>query len=204
MSNAGLRRRKAGGFTLIELMVVMAITVVLLLIAAPVFTDFIARSRLRSAADDLTNQLALARAEALRLDRNVNVSVVGSATAWCAGGRQYTIPAGSIEGLVSAGSAAPACDCSSATDSLNCLVENKFSLVKSIDYENVEMTAGGGTAFAFDRKLGTLTNLTGATLTLRSTTRPDRYKLNIVVNPMGHARTCAPAGFLTFGGIPSC
>lgn len=54
------------GFTLLELIVVMALSALLLGLAAPAMDGLVARQRLRSASYDLVTDLTLARSESLK------------------------------------------------------------------------------------------------------------------------------------------
>ena len=201
--NTGFRRIR--GFTLIELSIVVVVMIILATIAAPAVSDFVLRSRVRGAADALVDQLALVRTQSMRMDRNVSYFVVSDgATAWCAGARQYTLPGGSIEGYTLVDGLADKCDCSDSGDVVNCAVAGDRSVVDSGDYSGVEMSVGDGTALQFDRKLGVLSDLTGATLSVRSASKPTQYQINVVIGPMGHAKACIPDGFVNFGGYKSC
>lgn len=205
----GARRLTVGsslGFTLIELMVALAVLVILATVAAPAMGDYVLRARLRAAADDMANQFAIARAQALRLDRDVRMQVIATSTTdWCSGGRQYTLPGGSTEGITLVADGADACDCSDAVDVLNCTIAANTSLVKSTDYPGVELTVGDGTDFTINRKLGVLEDLTLVpVITLRSERKPTLYSLEVQVSPMGNARICVPAGFFGFGGYQPC
>lgn len=73
----------ASGFTLIELMVTLAVAAVLMAIAIPSFTSIINSSRLTSTANELVSSLQLARSEALRRNTRVRVcrSVNGTSCA---------------------------------------------------------------------------------------------------------------------------
>ncbi len=68
-----LPRRAARGVTAIESLVVVAILAILLGITAPSFRSFIESQELKSMAYDLTTDLLLARSEALKRNRSVEV-----------------------------------------------------------------------------------------------------------------------------------
>ena len=74
-----LKWSRAGGFTVIELLVVVAIAAIFLALGVPSFTDFIRQTRLSSAMNDLSADLFLARSEAIK--RNSRVLVCARATA---------------------------------------------------------------------------------------------------------------------------
>jgi len=76
----GQSTRHAGGFTLVELMIVLVIAGVLLAIAAPGFRTLLERNRLQSASSNLFASLMLARSEALKRNQVVWVCK-GTATA---------------------------------------------------------------------------------------------------------------------------
>lgn len=61
------------GFTLIELMVAVAILAILLAVGVPSFQSFIASSRLTTANNDFVSAMALARSEAIRRGSRVTV-----------------------------------------------------------------------------------------------------------------------------------
>lgn len=74
---SGTRARH--GFTLIELVVSVAIAGVLLAAAAPSFSTWIANSRVRTTAESIQNGLMLAKAEAVRRNAKVQFVVTSSA-----------------------------------------------------------------------------------------------------------------------------
>lgn len=82
------RRQSAGrtrGFTLIELMVTMALVAVLLRIGIPSFVSFQRNSELTSAANGLLSSINSARTEAMK--RNMNAGVVpASGNSWAGDG----------------------------------------------------------------------------------------------------------------------
>jgi len=74
---ATCRRKVARGFTLIELMVTIAVIALLAAVAAPAMVTLMNSNRLSSSAGELAAALQLARAEAIR--RSAPVTVCGSA-----------------------------------------------------------------------------------------------------------------------------
>jgi type IV fimbrial biogenesis protein FimT len=65
------------GFTMLELLVALAIAALLLTIGMPSFTTFVRNSEIRSAAESISNGLRMARTEATRLNAPVSFSLVG-------------------------------------------------------------------------------------------------------------------------------
>lgn len=75
-----MRRSKHSGFTLIELMVVVAILAILAVMAGPSFSSFMGQRRLKGAAEELMGDLQYARSESVQ--RNATVTVTFSATGY--------------------------------------------------------------------------------------------------------------------------
>jgi type IV fimbrial biogenesis protein FimT len=61
-----LALRRAAGFTLIELLIAVVIAAFLILLAGPMYADFIANSRIRNAGEALLNGVRQTQAEAVR------------------------------------------------------------------------------------------------------------------------------------------
>lgn len=76
--------RRTRGMTLIELMVVLAIAAILITLAAPSFTDQLARRRIEGVATDLSTDLHFARSQAVSDRSTVSLVTQGS-------GAQYII-----------------------------------------------------------------------------------------------------------------
>ncbi|AXI01517.1 pilus assembly FimT family protein [Aquirhabdus parva] len=66
-------RRSSRGFTLVELIVTIAIVAILAAIAAPSFTQIIANQRIKSAAYELAQTLQYARSQAVLSRRSVDL-----------------------------------------------------------------------------------------------------------------------------------
>lgn len=74
-------RRRTGGFTLIELMVVIVVLAVLTTLGIPTFMEMIQNTQLRTAAESIYDGLQLARSEAVR--RNAHTQfVLGPGSGW--------------------------------------------------------------------------------------------------------------------------
>lgn len=74
-----------GGFTLIELMITIAVMAILLAIVIPSFTDATLGSKLRSQANDLAAGVLLARSEAIKRNKTVTLCASSNGTS-CTGG----------------------------------------------------------------------------------------------------------------------
>ena len=75
------RCRRQPGFSLIEIMISMAVLGLLLLVALPSFSDWLQNQQLRNAAEATTNGFQVARAAAIRRNLPVKI-IVGPGTAW--------------------------------------------------------------------------------------------------------------------------
>lgn len=64
-------RRNSSGFTLIELMLVVALMAILFTVAIPNFTSFISNQQVKAASFELVSVLSYARSEAIKLNQNV-------------------------------------------------------------------------------------------------------------------------------------
>ena len=86
-------RRTARGFTLVELMTVVAILGIVAAVSAPSFRSFIATINIKSVAFDLINDMSFARSEAVKQNAVVTIAPIGAdwSTGW-----QVTTAAGTL------------------------------------------------------------------------------------------------------------
>lgn len=177
---------RQGGISLIELALVLAISAILLTIAAPAFTGMLDSHRLSSATSALHAHLYQARSEAIKRNQRVRVSFATSE-----GGASWCFGMGSDS----------ACDCMEAG---SCLLGGKERTVSSAAYPGVLIDphiSSPGDHFTFESvrwiMAGTYGHVRFATATGKQT--------RVIVSRMGRMRTCSPAGEMhVIGYTDSC
>lgn len=184
------------GFTLIELMVAVAVLFVLTVIAAPSFTTYLDKARVRGAADNVVNLIAQARQGGVKHDRDVSLAITGEDATWCIGANQAVDPAAGSQAV-----GAVACDC---TDSTKCLVDNERLVASSSEHAGVTLTSPSSN-MTFDGRLGIRSDANTADADASSfdlTSKSGRFVLTVNVSPLGQATVCSKAGNIL--GYPPC
>lgn len=82
MSTSITANARTEGFTLVELMVVVALVAIIAAIGYPSFTEFSATQRVRAGASALYDSLLLARSEAVKRNTLVSMTVTNLANGW--------------------------------------------------------------------------------------------------------------------------
>jgi len=88
----GRRTPGAPGFTIIELMIVMAVVAVFVTLAVPSMRDMVVATQVRTAASDVYSSVILARSEAIK--RATNVDVIPNGGDWAQG---WTVKVGATQ-----------------------------------------------------------------------------------------------------------
>ena len=176
------RRLRQAGFTLVELMIVVALVAILLALAAPSFRETLARNRLEGVAGELSTDFQYARSEAVA--RNVQVGLF-------VGSNCYTV-------FVFNGTA-PTSACAHATP----------IKVVPIDAASISLaflsTATTPQAYIqFDPVRGMAADSAGADWQgqVIVSTSVGNWQLRTDVTNAGRVKTCSPSG--TFKGYPAC
>ena len=203
-------KEKQSGFTLMELLITVAIVSILLSIAGPNFLDFFDRKRLVGTAEELASNLQFTRAESLA--RHVDLHMTGNASGnatWVygigygggdggAGCNIAQVLATAVDACVlivddGLDDGNPANDITlvdgTTTADPNDLVLKRIS---SVDHPGIKMSlesaAPVGGAVTFDHIRGVVDAID---LGLES---PRGNKLWVRMNSMGSVRICVPAG----------
>jgi type IV fimbrial biogenesis protein FimT len=163
------------GFTLVELVIALAIAAVLAAVGMPSFADLMARQRLQAVVEHLRADIALARREAGGRAQPVHI-VFQPGADWC-----YALGTG------------PATDCRQATVAA---AGGLVKLVRGRDHPGVQLLQAQ--AMQLDPRTGAQPG--GETFARFATT--DGRQLQVRLGPLGHASVCAPAG--PVGGAQPC
>ena len=178
------------GFTLIELMVTIAIAGLLILLVAPSFQDMIVMQRLRGVDAQLVTDLQFARAEAVARGRYVRINLGSDASQTC-----YVL-------YLSDGSGFDRCDCTlgvgSACPAGDGRLELKTVSVPRSGQVSLTWPASQDTGFAFDFVTGGLVTIPSDTasaplpfISIDARVDDDR-RLRTEVIQTGRPRVCAP------------
>lgn len=191
-----MHARFSRGFTLVELMVVVAIVAILAVMAAPSYRDMIDRYRLRAATDDLVSVISNARVNAVKLDTDVKVSFGSNADGWCMGGKAAAAPSNGdpAEGVTG--------DCACAAANPVCSVAGESLLIPPGKHKDVGISDTPTAGLTFDGNLGLLRPVESQTMHLSSPS--GRYTARVIVRPLGQATICVPSGSPSMAGVPAC
>jgi type IV fimbrial biogenesis protein FimT len=172
-AHAGRRR----GFTLVELMIGLAVLAVLATLALPSMGSALQRHRLRAAAEHLAADLTEARFEATRRGQTLHV-LPRSGPDWCwAVARE------------------PGCSCdgTSSDEAAPC----QLSRSSQADHAGVQLLQAQAVELSPSGAAGAATTVQAALFEGRSGSR-----LQVLVTALGRTRVCAPADPVP--GVPRC
>lgn len=172
--------RSPKGFTLIELMVAIAILAILVTLAAPSFSSFIDKYRVKRAADTVSAFLINTKSEAIKRNTRVRAVFQATGSSWCAGM-----------------TTADTCDCTAAT---SCQIDGAERVVRGSDFKDILLTVSA------DESKFSFTPLRGAVNAGNAqVTSANGLQVRVVVkNTTGRIRLCSPSGSGNVGGYPVC
>jgi len=185
------------GFSLIELIVGMAILGILMSIGIPAFSDWMRNARVRTTAESVLNGLQLARAEAVRRNTTVGLYLVTNTTNSCELITANESTAG-VPWIVSVNSPVaptPLCHIGPSDDTQPIIIQtrggtesgsaatNVTTDVASVVFNGLGRSTGGNVTIDFERPAGEACREDGG---------PVRC-LRVVVSVGGQIRMCDPA-----------
>ena len=178
MLTARHRRYGAGGgFTLLELLIVVSVLTILLAVAIPSMQALLTRNHLKAAAQALAEDLQWTRSESIV--RNQMLRVVFDVNHWC-------------YGIDEDASATNSCDCRRSPGETGAC---SLKQVSGAAFPGITL-AGTFAATRFEPRRATALN---GSLTL---TAANGLALRVVLSRLGRVRICAPAG--SFAGYEPC
>ena len=173
------------GFTLIELMVVIAIGAILLKLAAPAFSNMLAKKRVEGVASELGTDLQFARSEAVRQNSIVRIYFATSCYA-------IYIP----------GSTA-ATSCNSLGTGATALKTVQLDSGSTASF-SFSPTTAGHTYIEFDPVRGMAVDSTGVDYSgyINVTSSTGSWQMRELVNKVGRVKNCSPNA--SINGMPNC
>jgi type IV fimbrial biogenesis protein FimT len=193
------RQRLAGarGFSLIEIVITMALLGILLGLAAPSFGEWIRNSQVRTVADSLQNGVRLAQAEAVRRNRQVvffltNSTECTNSIAPAAGGAHWSIRETPVIGRTTA-----VVQCGVVSDvAADVVLAGPTAICfNSVGRQTANTDPGLG---------GAACNLAAGGLSTFNVTKTASRPLRVVVSIGGQLRLCDPARTLSDSAPDGC
>ncbi|HRH87956.1 MAG TPA: GspH/FimT family pseudopilin [Rubrivivax sp.] len=182
-------RLRARGFTIIELMVVIALVGVLIALVAPSLRGMVSAQRVRGVNAELVTDLQYARSEAARRNRDVRVAfrAASSLTCYVLYVQADGLPVEDPE-LVNGGGAKCDCGRSGAPGDPVCISEPGREEIKTVRVPRssgvtLGVTSDDGPILAFGRTAGRLVPLSAAG------TPPDAFVVLVAGDPRGQLQT---------------
>lgn len=192
-----LRPAQHKGFTLIELMVTIAIAAILLTIGVPSLTSFFDRQKLIAAAEETYSNMQLAKIEALSRSADIYINVDGGVNTWSYGF-----------------STSPNCDSNeeikSDPDACFVLIGTERDLMRwdNDEHDGIRLTTYlDGTATEGTTKFDSTRGMHEIKLSQTTTEREflfeyEGMKLSVIISKLGRILICSPDG--SVGGYQTC
>lgn len=194
-----MRHRR--GFTLIEVMIVIALVAIVVSLAGPSFRDYILMQRLRSVQSQLVTDLNYARSEAVSRGVPVQMRMQTSSDQTCY--IIYSRPSNDL-GITSP------CDCTAAAGSRCPTSSSEIKTASAPTSEGVAFwQPSGQTPYL---TINPRTGAPDAVIAAEMVAAPDyaiearlidaSRRFNVAVSPGGRVQVCSPSG--TVAGMPPC
>ncbi|TDR48564.1 type IV fimbrial biogenesis protein FimT [Tahibacter aquaticus] len=179
------RRSRPQGFTLIELMIALAILCLLLMLGMPIYSTWITNTRIRNAAESIQNGLRLARVEAVQSGRPARFEMQGTQAGWTVCSPAPTTP-GSCAAPRSTKQTFNANDATG-----NVLVGGTTSRTVALN-DDVSTQSITGRGITFDSNGRVLAGTVALAKIDVAAARSDSRRLVTVISAAGSVRLCDP------------
>jgi type IV fimbrial biogenesis protein FimT len=175
--------RPRRGFTLIELIVTIALAAILLTLVIPSFSGFLSKRRVEGVANELATDLQYARSEAVARNRGVSVTFGNGCYV------VYTAPA-------------------SSPNPSACTVSDATAVVKSVSIgtNSVSVTRQASLhTITFEPVLGSASNNVGASpgIVEVAAASGTPWKIQLRISTQGRTKSCSPSGAGFVSGFSS-
>jgi len=178
LARSGTAAPQRSGYTLVEMMIVVAILAILAAMIVPAFDDYFERARLKRAVEEIRGLIIQAKSEGPIRDRNMSIAI--NPGQWCVGF-----------------AAIPGCDCVAPAGAQACTIAVAatpvLQVVDGVDFPGVTIST------TFPANQTTINRLRG-TVSPAGTIKVASGGLSLY----GRVRVCIPAGSNGVSGYSSC
>lgn len=200
------------GFTIVELMIVIAVAAIAIVLAIPSFRDIIERKAVGGAAEAAYEQIQRARSQALKRSKAIVVDFNVDGTNWAIG---FTDKTTGCDAEEMDPTATDACTVDENNDLGAANADNWLMTIQGGDYKNITMKQITGFTspgvLTGDCATATLNNAQTCFDFLRGIARTGvyefasaNYKLNVEVSMLGHVNVCVPSLQKKIAGYNDC
>lgn len=190
------------GFTLVELMIVIAVIGISIVLAIPSFSDLIERKAVGGAAEAAYEQLQRARSQAVKRSKPILVDFNDNGTSWAIGFTDKMT-----------GCNAEDTSCTVDDDNDPGTADDILMRIQGIDYKNITMSQATGFANPAVFLGGCITTngeqacfdfVRGLARTGAYDFASANYKLQVQVTQLGYVNICIPTGEKNIVGYNDC